>query len=149
MTESRTTEGRFASGASGNPQGARRTRERAAEDERARQRIEAGLLQDLGHEASVTERLAVEVIAAQVVRARRMRAQGRHERAEMAERLVLRGLGRLGVRKPAPKPYSIKDALAAHGIRPPSEKSIAPSPEQPAVETATSKATEATSEVLP
>jgi hypothetical protein len=121
----------------------------AAEDEVERQRIEAGLLQDLGHEASVTERLAVEVIAAQVVRARRMRAQGRHERAEMAERLVLRGLGRLGVRKPAPKPYSIKDALAAHGIRPPSEKSVAPSPEQPAVETATSKATEATSEVLP
>jgi hypothetical protein len=136
MTESRITKGRFASGASGNPQGARRTRERAAEDEAARQLVEAGLLQDLGREASATERITIEVIAAQVVRARRMRAARRQEAAEMAERLVLRGLAKLGIRKPAPKPYSIKDALAAHGIRPVSEKS----PEQPAVETATSEA---------
>jgi hypothetical protein len=79
--------------------GRRRALEIAAEDEAERQLVEAGLLQDLGHEASSTERLAVEVIAAQVVRARRMRAQGRHQRAEMSERLVLRGLARLGVRQ--------------------------------------------------
>jgi hypothetical protein len=130
--------------------GAARMRELAAQDEADRQQIEADLLRDLGREPSATERYTVETIAAMLVRARRMRAARRNEAAEMAERLVLRGLGKLGIRKPAPKPYSIKDALAAHGIKPVSEESVAPSPpEQPAVETATSKATEATSEVLP
>ncbi|AHY52470.1 hypothetical protein [Bradyrhizobium japonicum] len=102
----RTPAGHFAPGSSGCLIGRRSVREKAARDEAERRQVEANLLRDLGREASVTEALAIEAVSAQVVRARRMRAAGRHDAAEMAERLVLRGLGRLGVRQGAAKPTS-------------------------------------------
>lgn len=71
----------------------------------AKQRAERGeaerqqkLIQDIGGASSAIQRTAIEVISAQVVRARRMRAAGRHSEAEMAERLAMRGLGQLGIR---------------------------------------------------
>jgi hypothetical protein len=73
-------------------------RELAVADEADRQQIEADLLRDLGREPSATEKYTVEVIAAQLVRARRMRAARKQDAAEMCERLALRGLGKLGIR---------------------------------------------------
>jgi hypothetical protein len=94
-------------------QGQARMRQLAEQDERDRQQIESDLLRDLGHEPSVTERLAIETIAAQATRARRMRAARRQKEAEMAERLVLRGLGKLGIRQGQQKPagYALQEYL--------------------------------------
>jgi hypothetical protein len=111
--------GHFAPGSSGCLIGRRSVREKAERDEVERRQVEADLLRDLGREASVTEALAIEAVSAQVVRARRMRAAGRYDAAEMAERLVLRGLGRLGVRQGGAKPSSglstVAERIAARG----------------------------------
>jgi hypothetical protein len=42
-----------------------------------------------------------------------MRASGKHTLAEMAERLVLRGLGKLGIRQGAAKPDPLR-AIQEH-----------------------------------
>jgi hypothetical protein len=101
MTEQaqRTPAGRFAPGVSGCATGRRGARLKAERDEAERKCVEADLLADLGRNPSATERVTVEVLSAQIVRGRRMRASGKHAEAEMAERLVLRGLGRLGIRQ--------------------------------------------------
>ncbi|WFU46016.1 hypothetical protein QA640_45420 (plasmid) [Bradyrhizobium sp. CB82] len=81
-------------------------RELAAQDEAKRRQVEADLF-DLGRDPSATERIAVETLSAQViVRARRMLRAIANEAAEMAERLVLRGLGKLGVRQGTAKSTS-------------------------------------------
>ncbi len=104
----RSANGTFATGTVPNPLGrgapARRAAMQAEAEEAERKMVEADLLADLGRAPSSTERVTVEVLSAQVVRARRMRAAGRHDAAEMAERLVLRGLGKLGVRQGPAKP---------------------------------------------
>jgi hypothetical protein len=85
-----------------------------------RQQVEAALIADLGRQPSASERIAIETLSAETVRARRMRQYGRHERAEMSERLVLRTLARLGgVTKPASKPVSIAEQLRARGYTEP------------------------------
>jgi len=108
-------------------------RELAAQDEADRRQIEAGLLADLGHEASATERLLVETIAAQTVRARRARAQGRHDRAEMAERLTMRGLTRLGIRQGQQRAPGdmLADIVASYARPAPVAQNSAKAPETP------------------
>jgi hypothetical protein len=100
--------------------GKRRQQQLAAEAEIERQQVEAALIADLGRQPSASERIAIETLSAETVRARRMRQYGRHERAEMSERLVLRTLARLGgVTKPASKPVSIAEQLRARGYTEP------------------------------
>jgi hypothetical protein len=76
----------------------------AEQDERDRRQTEAALLADLGHPPSITEAIAIETISAQLIRSRRMRRARRQREAEMAERLIMRGLGRLGIRQGSAKP---------------------------------------------
>jgi hypothetical protein len=59
--------------------GAARKRQLAVEDEAERQALEAKLLADLGHPANAIERAVIEQIAARMVRARRLRANGRDD----------------------------------------------------------------------
>lgn len=104
----------FKPGVSGNPRGRPSAKAQAEADEAERQALERELLADLHREPSVTERIAVETLSAQVIRARRMRQTGRHEQAEMAERLITRSLGRLGIRQGAIKPrLSLAERMAA------------------------------------
>src|SRR5260370_39173654 len=78
----------FQPGVCPNPHGRGAPAARAKVDEAERKLEAAKLLADLGREPSATEAMAIETLSAQVVRARRMRADGRHPEAEMAERLI-------------------------------------------------------------
>jgi hypothetical protein len=75
--ESRTPQGRFASGRSGNPEGGRRTKARAAQDEAERNALTAELLQELGRPATARDRIAAANLAALHLRAIRLEANGR------------------------------------------------------------------------
>jgi hypothetical protein len=131
--------------------GKARMNELRAAAEAERRTVEADLLRDLGHEASATERIAVEILSAQVVRGRRMRAAGRHTEAEMAERLALRGLAKLGIRgKQKPNPQkALLDYLASRQAASPIAQPGETAPGQQADEARTSEAGNGACEVSP
>ncbi|WP_354258171.1 hypothetical protein [Bradyrhizobium sp. F1.13.3] len=82
------------------------------EDEQRRQHEAAAILADLGREPNAAERILVAEIAALVVRADRERAKGKHGEAEMCSRLIIRALGKLGVKPGKAKPTSSADIIA-------------------------------------
>jgi hypothetical protein len=78
--------------------GKARVRELAPEAEAERKIEEAALLADLNHQASYAEKLLIENAAALAVRARRLRRYGRNKEAGAVIMLLVRTLGKLGVR---------------------------------------------------
>ncbi|MBW7964956.1 hypothetical protein [Bradyrhizobium sp. BR 10261] len=82
------------------------------EDEQRRQREASAILADLGREANAAERIIASEIAALVVRADRERARGKHSEAEMCSRLIIRALGKLGVKPGKAKQASTADIIA-------------------------------------
>jgi hypothetical protein len=70
-------------------------RQRAAEDERARREIEAGLVAGLGHAPNAIEATVIEQIAARTVRGRHLRRLGRDDTEQ--SRLVAQLLRRIGM----------------------------------------------------
>lgn len=88
--------------------------ELASQYEIERQAEEAKLLADLAHAPTYTEKLLIENAAALAVRQRWLRKQGRHKEADDVARLLIRTLGRLGI-KPGQSPASpdIDEVLAA------------------------------------
>lgn len=83
-----------------------------AEDEQRRQHEAAAIVADLGREANAAERILIAEIAALVVRADRERSKGKHQEAEQCSRLIIRGLGKLGVKPGKAKPTSSADIIA-------------------------------------
>jgi hypothetical protein len=92
--------------------GWRRMRELATAYEVERAAEEQALLNDLGHEPSRVEELLIENASGLAVRARRLRRIGKAREADDVTRLLLRVIGRLGV-KPgeARPPEAIEDYL--------------------------------------
>lgn len=82
------------------------------EDEQRRQHEAAAIVADLGREANAAERILIAEIAALVVRGDRERSKGKHQEAEQCSRLIIRGLGKLGVRPGKAKPKSATDIIA-------------------------------------
>jgi hypothetical protein len=82
----------------------RRAELQAEHDEAERSREETALVTDLGRVPSHAEIVLVEQLSTLIVRGRRLRASGQGADAEMIARLVIRGLGKLGIRQGAAKP---------------------------------------------
>jgi hypothetical protein len=103
----RQPDGTFGAGNRASPYGRgarkRRAEQQAERDEAERIREESALVSDLGHVPSYTERAIIEQLSALIVRGRRLRQAGQGADAEMISRLVIRGLGRLGIRQGKPK----------------------------------------------
>src|SRR5947208_9798731 len=87
--------------------GWRRMRELAVEADAERQAVADGLIRDLGRKPSTAEQLLIETTAAQVVEARKLRRQGKS--SEMQDRLVYRGLTKLGIKPAQNKPEALED----------------------------------------
>jgi len=114
----RQPDGRFGLGNCASPYG-RGARKRRAElqakrDEAERVCEETALVEDLGYVPSYSERRIIEQLSVLIVRGRRLRAAGQGADAEMIARLIIRGLGKLGIRQGAAKPaMSVADRWAA------------------------------------
>jgi hypothetical protein len=126
--------------------GRQRMRELVVESEVERQAVADGLANDLGRTPSTAETLLIETTAAQVVEARKLRRLGKS--SEMQDRLVYRGLSKLGI-KPAPsKQLSIAEQLAARGYAPPVTQTDKAAPETPDDEPHLTEAPSASSEAV-
>jgi hypothetical protein len=117
--------------------GKARALELAVANEAERQAVAVGLLADLGREPSHGERLLVEQVSALIIRGRRLRERGMSADAEMVSRLVVRALGKLGVRAGAAKPVgpSLADIAASYARPAPIAQASAEASEAPASET--------------
>ncbi len=71
----------------------------AEAEEAERQAEETALVTDLGHAPSYAERIVIEQLSVLIVRGRHLRRSGHGADAEMIARLVIRGLGKLGIRQ--------------------------------------------------
>jgi hypothetical protein len=81
-----------------------RMKELAAENEAARQVEVAKLVAGLDHEPSPIELVLIGEIAALLVRGRKLREYGRDREAEAIGRLIIRAIGRLGIKPGASRP---------------------------------------------
>jgi hypothetical protein len=119
-------------------QGRRRQLAIAEEAETERQNEAAKLLADLGRPASHSELVIIEQLTTLIVRGRRLRQAGRGADAEMIARLIMRGMGKLGIRPGTAKPDPLK-AIDQHVARQRAAAQAAQSapavPEQPAADT--------------
>ncbi len=86
-------------------------RELATRYEAERRAEEQKLLADLGREPSYIEQLLVENAAGLAVRARRLRRLGRDREADDVARLLIRTIGKLGIKPGRTKPESLEDYL--------------------------------------
>jgi hypothetical protein len=77
-----------------------RMKEIAREDEAERQRVESQLVADFGRVPSAIEACVIEQIAARMVRARRLRQQGRDDTEQ--SRLIAQLLRSIGLKPAAP-----------------------------------------------
>jgi hypothetical protein len=102
-------------GQSGNPLGKGLTLHRAREDEAARQAEVAAILADFGT-TTHAQRLLIDELAAQVIRARRLRSFGKAAEAADATRLVSRLATQLGLRRDAGRGRR-RDALRSNLVR--------------------------------
>ncbi len=111
-------------------------RELVVEDETARRAVADGLLADLGREPSHAERLLVEQVSALIIRGRRLRERGMSADGEMIARLVVRSLGKLGIRAGPATPTGPTFAdIKAKYARTPAAPNGDQAAEQPADET--------------
>jgi hypothetical protein len=84
------------------------------------------LLACLGRTPEAIDRISVETLVASVVRARRLRAQGKNDVEE--RRLVLQAVRATGIRPQvasAPAPLTIQQQLALRGYQPPAGDPVA------------------------
>jgi hypothetical protein len=119
--------------------GWKRQQELAVESATARQAVADGLVRDLGRQPGAGESLLIESIASQVVEARKLRRQGRS--SEMQDRLIYRGIARLGIKEGPAKPAgpSLADIRARYD-QPPATLNVDQAPEAPADEARTGEA---------
>jgi hypothetical protein len=113
--------------------GRARQKQLAAQAEAERRELEAGLLRDLGRPAATVDIIAIETLAAAIVRARALRRQGKSD-AE-ATRMVAQLLRATGLKpSPAtpPAPLTLQQQLAARGYATPPTRTEADKAEEPA-----------------
>lgn len=94
--------------------GGKRARELGAAAEAERRKLEAEILNQVGGEPSTLHKIAAEALSSALINARRKRASGRYDSAEL--KLVAQLLRATGLKPPpmqAPAPPSLEATLAA------------------------------------
>jgi hypothetical protein len=97
-----------------------RVRELDARDAIDRQTLETELFANLGRPPVAIDRIAVETLAASVIRARRLRAVGKNDAEE--RKTILQAIRATGIRPPpaaAGAPPTLEAQLSALGYAPP------------------------------